>query len=322
MRTATKVFSVFSIIKFVIIGIFIFYIVNVIKNQGTEFNFEQLVEMLEELCEQYDKNIDIEKYTVIFQKLFNIIFDYTLVFIIIEVGVNILTICVASKASKIFMVLLGFVKILLLWQLLSGLFTLLSAFTEPQRDNDNVYNNYNNNYNYNNNPYAYTNRISTNSNDINSYVVNNGHNQLYKSSWKPTGIVPQRSYSHSRPNLSTICIFLIVVGVVFIFLGFVVSYWCFIPAVFLILVGVTNNKGQIFMKRCDKIIKKGMTYDEVIYIMEGFTPHSSGYTHDGCYCLDYMKGNKKRDYEQRRFYFDQNGILVDIGVAYHRTYYR
>lgn len=78
------------------------------------------------------------------------------------------------------------------------------------------------------------------------------------------------------------------------------------------------------MKRCDKIIKKGMTYDEVIYIMEGFTPQSSGYTHDGCYCLDYMKGKKGfgRDFEQRRFYFDQNGILVDIGNAYHRSYYR
>lgn len=205
MRTATKVFSVFSIIKFVIIGIFIFYIVNLVKNQGTEFNFEQLLEMLEELCEEYDKDIDIEKYSVISQNLFNIIFDYTLVFIVIEVGVNILTICVANKASKIFMVLLGFVKFLLLGQLLSGLFTLLSAFTEPQHDN--VYNN-----NYNNNPYAYTNRISTNSNDINSNVVNNGHNQLYKSSWKPIGIVPQGSYSHSRPNLSTLCIFLFVVG--------------------------------------------------------------------------------------------------------------
>lgn len=59
MRTATKVFSIFSIIKFVIIGIFIFYIVNVIKNQGSEFDYEYLVEMLEDLCEQFGKDIDI-----------------------------------------------------------------------------------------------------------------------------------------------------------------------------------------------------------------------------------------------------------------------
>lgn len=244
MRTATKVFSIFSIIKFVIIGIFIFYIVNVIKNQGSEFDYEYLVEMLEDLCEQFGKDIDIEKYTVIFQKLFNIIFDYTLVFILIEVEVNILTICVASKASKIFMVLLGFVKLLLLGQLLSGLFTLLSAFTEPQRDN--VYNNYNNNYN--NNPYAYNNRIGTNSNDVNSYVVNNGHNQLYKSSWKPTGIVPQRSYSHKRTTLAGSTVFLVIVGIIFIpFLLF---------GLLIIFSAISNNKNACFVIRCDKTIKK------------------------------------------------------------------
>lgn len=316
MRSATKVFSVFSIIKFIIIVGFALFIAYSIKESGSQFNFEEVISNMEAAFKNNGYEIDLSPYYNMIEMIFNLILEYTLIFIIIEVGVNILTICTVSRASKVFLVILGLVKLLLLIQLLSGLFTLLSAFTEPEGNNNYNYNGYNNGYN---NGYGV---VPNNPYDSVNYIKNNGHNQLYKSSWKPTGIVPQRSYRHSRPNISTICIVLCTIGTILVICSFTMSYWCLIPAAFLFLAGITNNKEQVFMKRCDKIIKIGMTYDEVIYIMEGFSPKSSGYTHDGSYCLDYMIGRKegRRDFEQRRFYFDQNGILIDTGEAYHRTY--
>lgn len=130
--------------------------------------------------------------------------------------------------------------------------------------------------------------------------------------WQPTGLVPQQIYNYPRPTR------LLYVDIACL-LGIIISLWSIIFPILILFMHKGMQKDACFVKRADKIVKRGMTYDEVIYIMEGYTPFESYFSHNGYYVLKYMTGKKKSDYEQRNFYFDSRGILFDIGVAYHRT---